>query len=93
MGERGIELHRGSRTLVSSSSVRSRRYTPTLPSEKGNLNEIDEGDRGISIVGSGRKVSWNVVDMWPKRGKLSSAVRAEKTGKWVFDTSDLIAYA
>ena len=42
---------------------------------------------------TGRKVSRNRVDMWLKRGKLPSAVRAEETGKWVFDTSELIACA
>ncbi len=42
---------------------------------------------------TGRKVSRNRVDMWIKRGKLPSAVRAEETGKWVFDTSELIACA
>ena len=42
---------------------------------------------------TGRKVSRNRVDMWLKRGKLPSAVRAEENGKWVFDTSELIACA
>ena len=42
---------------------------------------------------TGRKVSRNRVDMWLRRGKLPSAVRAEENGKWVFDTSELIACA
>ena len=42
---------------------------------------------------TGRKVSRNRVDMWLKRGKLPSAVRAGEAGKWVFDTSELIACA
>ena len=42
---------------------------------------------------TGRKVSRNRVDMWIRRGKLPTAVRAEETGKWVFDTSELIACA
>lgn len=42
---------------------------------------------------TGRKVNRKQVSMWIKRGKLPSAVRAEETGKWVFDTSELIACA
>ena len=42
---------------------------------------------------TGRKVSRNRVTMWLKRGKLPSTVRAEEKGKWVFDTSELIACA
>ena len=42
---------------------------------------------------TGRKVTRNRVDMWLKRGKLPSAVKAGSQGQWTFDTGELVACA
>ena len=42
---------------------------------------------------TGRKVNRKQVTMWLRRGKLPSATKAEESGKWMFDTSELIACA
>ena len=42
---------------------------------------------------TGRKVNRKQVTMWLRRGKLPSATKAEESGKWRFDTSELIACA
>lgn len=42
---------------------------------------------------TGRKVTRNRVDMWLKRGKLPSAVKAGGQGQWTFDTGELVACA
>lgn len=40
---------------------------------------------------TGKKTNRKQVTMWIKRGKLPSAVKTEERGKWMFDTSELIA--